>query len=803
MRVREAGLGRAGRIAQVLVRWSNGDPASPIDSRLMARSLGAVFVSGATLALVWVVLPSPPQSDRAIIAGLAGVAGVVGIVLLSGALDHQRPVAFEVAVALATLLISLGEYFARVRGTGLSYLYMWCTPYAYWFFPRGRALIQVALVALGFGLASLGASLAHPELAGTASSDWGRLLLLTGTVLIVGELVRHLGVRIGESHRRFARIFTEAPAPLARLSLGGRVLDANPAFCAALGRPAAEVIGTQIEELTGREHLSALLRSRERLLAGDPDGAALELDLRRPDGSTTSLYLGVSLLGRPGTSGAEMYVQALDLTGRKEAERALAASEQRYRTLVETSQAVVWSSSPDGVCTFINDAVRPLLGYAPEEVIGRPLTKLLMPDQIPGSMERFALVAEGGTSAGERRLRRRDGREIVGSYSVAAVRDEHGALTGFAGTVLDVTEQRRAQEALRVSEARLRALIDNAPSAITIRDAEGRLTAVNLEAARLLGRAPDELLGTRYPEIGRHHERQELMLTDRRVLETGEPLLHEHTVHDGELERIFLAVAFLLPGAPGEPPQVCRISLDVTDRELARQQLERASEQRRRLLAELVRAQEDERRRIAADVHDESIQVLAGVAIRLGMLSAMLERPEQQRLIAGLDESVRRGIKSLRQLLFDLRLPALDELGLAAALRSYLSETIAREGVTYTLEDHLEREPPPELRTVLYRVAQEALSNVRKHAHARNVEVRLSGSEAGFTALVRDDGVGFDPASAPDDVPGHLGMVGMRERVYAAGGWIEVHSEPGRGTTIEFGVPATEPVLAVAGEREL
>jgi signal transduction histidine kinase len=102
-------------------------------------------------------------------------------------------------------------------------------------------------------------------------------------------------------------------------------------------------------------------------------------------------------------------------------------------------------------------------------------------------------------------------------------------------------------------------------------------------------------------------------------------------------------------------------------------------------------------------------------------------------------------------------------------------------------------------------VAQEALSNVRKHAHAHHVEVVLAGSvTGGYRVVVRDDGVGFDPESHPDEVPGHLGLVGMRERVEAAGGSIAVHSGPGRGTTVEFGVPAERrsgASLAASRER--
>jgi PAS domain S-box-containing protein len=601
----------------------------------------------------------------------------VGLLLLSGLLDSQPRVVFEVAVALATVLISLVDYYARVRGTGLPFLYMWCTPFAYWFFPRRRALLQGGLVVVGFAAAAIAASRAHPAIAGTVADDWGPILLLAGTVVIVGELVRRLGLTIEESHRRFARVFAEAPTPMARIDLNGRYTDANAAFCHAAGRERAEVIGATVADLAPGEQLPALLEIRSALLAGRLTHRQFDAELERPDGSRTSLVVNVSLLGPPGRPDVEMFMQALDVSRRREAE-----------------------------------------------------------------------------------------------------------------------------EALRVSEERLRAVIDNAPASITIRDVHGRLTAVNREAARLMGAEPEALLGQTYREHHSHHEAEELRLNDERVLEDGEPMFYEQTVTRPDGEHILLAAAFPLPAAGTEGMEVCRISFDVTDRERARQELVRSNEQRRRLLAELVRAQEAERRRIAAYVHDDSIQVLAGVAIRLGMLAGMLERPEQQRLIAGLDDSVRRGIRSLRQLLFDLRLPALDKLGLAAALRSYLSETIAREGVTYTLDDSLGSEPPDELRTVLYRVAQEALSNVRKHAEPTHVAVSLTGSVDGFTVTVRDDGVGFDAGQHPDEVPGHLGLVGMRERVEAAGGWIEVRSEPDCGTTVVFGVPLEQPAAALAVARE-
>src|SRR5579872_1073013 len=800
----DAGPGFAGQLKGSMSHWRRADPATEVDSHLMARSLGIVGAIGCGLVFVYVLLPGASHTDRLALVLLAAIGLSVGLPLACGLADRQPPIVFEGAVVLATALTSLGVYFVHMPASPVILFYLWCTPYAFWFFTRARALFQTALVVIGFSAARLLSGAVHPALAGPASDAWGEIVLLTGTVIVSGELVYRMRVRISESQRRVARIFESAPTPMARIGPDLRYIDANHAFCKALGRPRSQVVGAHALDFVPDDQRERGTRITDDLFAGRRHSVQLERDYLRADGTRLRFLTNISMLGEPELGLQEAFIQALDLTERKRAEDALAASERRYRTLVETAQAVVWASDAEGAMTFVNDAVRSVLGYEPEELLGRPVATVLPEHDRAASAQLFARLRHTHTMSGETVLVRKDRGTIIATYSVAAQRDQAGELTGFAGTVIDVTERRRAAEALRVSEERLRTLIDNAPAVITVRDPDGRLTVANQEMARLLGVEPEALLGQLIEDLHAPEQAQAYREYDAIVRETGEPVVHDIAFPLPDGEHVFLAVAFPLPAGRDEAPMICRIAVDVTERERARNALVRSNEERRRLLAELVRAQEDERRRIAADVHDESIQVLAGVAIRLGLLNGLLDRPEQQRLTAGLDESVRRGIQSLRRLLFDLRLPALDELGLAAAIRSYLEETVGVEGTSYSLDDRLEAEPPGELRTVLYRIAQEALSNVRKHSHATHVDVLVEGSVDGFTVCVRDDGVGFDVSEQAAQAPGHLGLVGMRERVEAAGGWIEVRSEPGHGTAVEFGVPADEAVAtmaAVAQER--
>jgi signal transduction histidine kinase len=223
-------------------------------------------------------------------------------------------------------------------------------------------------------------------------------------------------------------------------------------------------------------------------------------------------------------------------------------------------------------------------------------------------------------------------------------------------------------------------------------------------------------------------------------------------------------------------------------------------DERKRLVAHLTQAQEQERGRIASDIHDDSIQAMTAVGIRLETLRQNLTEPEQLRVLEELEETVVLSIARLRHLLFELRPPVLDREGLAPALRIYLDELSKETGLTYAIDNRLMVDPPDDTRRILYRIAQEALTNVRKHAWARNVTVSLTEDERGFFVTVRDDGLGFSPREGDVPEPGHLGFTAMRERAELAGGWWHVTSQPGRGTTVEFWIPAREAPLRLQPE---
>jgi signal transduction histidine kinase len=203
---------------------------------------------------------------------------------------------------------------------------------------------------------------------------------------------------------------------------------------------------------------------------------------------------------------------------------------------------------------------------------------------------------------------------------------------------------------------------------------------------------------------------------------------------------------------------------------------------------EAVTAEEELRRRIVSDIHDDTLQVLAEVAIRLDMLRTNHPELDQEEAFGELGSSVRDAMDRLRTLMFNLGPADLDTRGLGSTLRRLVDVMQGRSAqIEFRLEDALDTEPAGEIRIALYRIAQEALTNVRKHAYAHSVEIVLDDADGGVLMRISDDGKGF---RATQPVPTHYGLTMMRERAEAEGGWLRVLSAPGAGACIECWLPA-------------
>ncbi|GAC1328164.1 MAG: hypothetical protein NVSMB17_03240 [Candidatus Dormibacteria bacterium] len=250
-------------------------------------------------------------------------------------------------------------------------------------------------------------------------------------------------------------------------------------------------------------------------------------------------------------------------------------------------------------------------------------------------------------------------------------------------------------------------------------------------------------------------------------------------------------------GADGAVTSVDTVVTDIDDRKRAEAALEASAEKLRQsdavrqlLLERLINAQEEERKRIALDIHDDAVQVMTAASIRLVLLGQKLDDGRLNVEVDRLVDSVTQSTVRLRNLMFELQPPALERHGLVAALRMALEMLTSDTTIQHVITGSLEQEPSQESGVVIYRIFQEALANVRRHSKASSVEVSVTNAGADICISVADNGIGFSkPLHELDEKIVHLGLASMNERAYLAGGRWTIVSTPGQGTRVDFRVP--------------
>jgi PAS domain S-box-containing protein len=593
----------------------------------------------------------------------------------------------------------------------------------------------------------------------------------------------HLALDVSEA--RLRAIFNAATDAILTVDEAQRVVLANPAAARMLRLPQAELLGAALERFIPPEvrarHvglIEAFGASPEAARAMSPQREVRGL---RADGQEFPIEASISSLQ---VAGQRLYTVILrDVTDRKRAETELRESEALLRqVLMFVPEAVLVHTG--GRVSFVNAAAQRLFAAEESSLLGRVVLELMQPDSIEPMRQRIAELAQGSRAIDEPmdiKVRRFDGsvRDVQATGARMALRGELSVLV----LMRDVTDTRRTHAELQRSQARFREVLMHLPEPVFIR-ADGRMVFVNRAALDLFGAPEDKVLG-----------RSPLDFCSHAAGQHGEATVHRADGSTRVVEATGSAIEF-----EGRHAVIVMLR-DLSELRRAQSELARSYADLQRLVSQQDRVQEAERRRIARELHDELQQRLAAILINLSAARTQLRRDPAAaaRAMEAAEEQASSVIDSTRRIIKDLRPQMLDELGLVTALEALCQQFSTATGIACTVNadaaaaERASAAPP--LANCLYRVAQESLNNVAKHAQARAVNVRLA-SDAHMLALsVSDDGQGMAEAAAARK-PESFGLLGMNERLRMLGGTLALRSAPGQGTTVEARVPLAEAVQA-------
>lgn|GEM_PF-1067677 len=517
----------------------------------------------------------------------------------------------------------------------------------------------------------------------------------------------------------------------------------------------------------------------------------------------------------------------------KSAHILLQNNEARYRKIVETGHEGIWLTDVDSRISFANRRVAEMLGHTVAELLGRSIYEFLG-EEISGDCGIFQSGEQCGGALRDLRYRRRDGSlgwAIVGGRRL---RDEHGAINGALVMATDISERKLAEQALvtahaelesrirlrtaelvdanthlrseievrkateralEQSEVRLREIISMTPLALFLKNADSRVVLMNEACEQQWGIGFAELDAIGEEAYFPPEQLAGFVAADRRAFATGTLQVGEELIWNAQLGESRLAQTFKKPifDAAGEPLLLIAMSIDITERKRNEEALRLSLMQLRALSDHQETIKEEERKRIALDIHDDLGQNLMALKIDISMLHARTgaSHPRLHQQVGRVLDTIDATIKSVRGIINDLH-PSTLELGLCAAVEWLLKQFERRSAIEYRLvilDDSASAGLDNRQTSAIFRVIQESLANIVRHAEASKVEVSLNLTPSRITIVIADNGIGMQPDARGKEAS--YGLKSIKERIGAFGGELVIDSRKGDGTVLSILMPAT------------
>jgi PAS domain S-box-containing protein len=482
-----------------------------------------------------------------------------------------------------------------------------------------------------------------------------------------------------------------------------------------------------------------------------------------------------------------------DITERRHAEEARREASAYARSLIEASLDPLVTISPEGKVMDVNEATEKVTGVSRRDLIGTDFSDYFTDPE--KAREGYQLTfSQGMVRDYPLAIRHVSGRVTDVLYNATVYRDKSGEVQGVFAAARDITERKKAEEALRESEARFTSFMRHLPGSAIMRDDQGRYVYVNETWARIRHLPPEACLGKTVDEVWPPHVAAKFKEGDLRVITQAEPVQTIEEIAQEDGIHNWLVNKFPIPDKDGRPILIGAVGIDITLRRRAEEALRNSERRLRHLTSQLLSAQERERKRISMELHDELGQSLAVLKLQIRAIERALgdERRDLKERCVELLLYLDGVIDDIRRLSRDLSPAILEDLGLQSALK-YLINGIDKHytiSASFEVED-LDHLFPSDAQIIIYRIFQECLTNISKHAGATEISIAVKENEGFISLVLEDNGAGFDPAqvSARRASARGLGLAALDERTRMLGGTLEIRSQPGFGTRVTCVIP--------------
>jgi len=485
-------------------------------------------------------------------------------------------------------------------------------------------------------------------------------------------------------------------------------------------------------------------------------------------------------------------LEALDIR-RKRVEEALRESEEKLRRIFESVTDGITVADLTGNIVELNQATMRLHGYDNrEELIGQGAFELIAERDYPRAMENMQkTLSEGYVKDIEYTFVRRDGSEFDAELSAAVLTDDSGNPVGFVAVTKDITERKWVAEALRRSEEKYKALFEQKLDGVCVIDENMKLLLANQAAADMFGfDSVEELLKVNLFDHVFPEERERILkIITKDMFENDLQQVSEFRCRKKSGEEIWVSAVGAVIEYQGKAAGLASFT-DITDRKRVEEESKKSREELRNLSTYLQSVREEERKLVAYEIHDELGQALTALKMDLSWLVRRL--PEEQKPLLEKAEAMSSLIdttsRTVKRISSQLRPGLLDDLGLIAAIEWQAEEFQSHTGIKCQV--NLEADDTAleqNCATAIFRIFQEALTNVARHAGATKVKVSLAEKAGKLVMRVRDNGTGI--AEEQISAPQSFGLMVMRERARYLGGEFKVSGTQGKGTTLILSIP--------------